>query len=308
MRLIIQGEMKDTYHTIIVGGGVAGMTAALYLKRAGIDVCLFEKEAPGGQIVRTSSIENYPGFEKIEGPELAMHMYNQLQNLGVPFLFEKVLSCEEKQESIEVRTEKATYQCTHLVLTVGRNPKHLGIPGEQELTGKGISWCAICDGPLYKNKEVAVIGGGRAALEETLYLSKMCSKVTLIHRRDGFRAENNLVEAVQNTPNVIVESNAKVKKFEGTEGHLSHLILEDEREIPVDGCFEFIGQEPGTQPFSNLDILDEEGYVVVNQNYETKKKNIYAGGDCIRKDLYQIITACSDGAVIAETILKKNPS
>lgn len=300
--------MKNRYHTIIIGGGVAGMTASLYLKRAGIDVCIFEKEAPGGQIIRTSSIENYPGFIQIEGSELAMNMYNQLTHLGVPFLFEEVISCKETNDSIEVETNRSTYQCDNLVITVGRNPKKLGIQGEQKLTGKGVSWCAICDGPLYKDKEVAVIGGGRAALEEAIYLSKMCSKVTLIHRRDGFRAENSLIEEIKKTPKIELRTNRNVQEFEEKEDHLASLRLDDGSHIEVAGCFEYIGQEPGTKPFLDLGILDQDGYITVNEHYETKKKNIYAGGDCIRKNLYQIITACSDGATIADNILKKSQS
>ena len=291
--------MKDEYQTIIIGGGVAGMTAALYLKRAGHSVAILEKEAPGGQITRTSEIENYPGILKIDGPELAFKMYEQVTTLEVPFIFQEVISLKLENDSILIDTKDHQFQCQNLILALGRNPKRLGIENEQKLSGKGISWCAVCDGPLYKNKEVAVIGGGRSAIEEALYLSKMCAKVTLIHRRDEFRAENTLVDELRNVSNIKLLTSNQATKFIEKEGRLYSLILE------VDGCFEFIGQEPSTKILKNLDVLDSEGYIEVDKNYQTKYPNIYAGGDCIKKDLYQIVTACADGARIAEQILKK---
>lgn len=297
--------MAEELNTIIIGGGVAGMTAALYLKRAGKKVIIYEKEAPGGQITRTATIENYPGMKQIEGPELAFQMYEQLTSLGVEFIFEEVIGIEQKDEKFIVKTNREEKVCENVVLALGRNPKKLGIKNEQKLSGKGISWCAICDGPLYRNKEVAVIGGGRAALEEAIYLSKMCAKVTLIHRRDEFRTENSLVEQVKSTKNIELLVPNQVTEFVEKEDKLEKLILKDGKELEVDGCFEFIGQEPSTNICQELDILDQEGYIEVNPNFETKIKNLYAGGDCIKKNLYQIITACADGAIIAEEILKK---
>lgn len=297
--------MENEYQTIIVGGGVAGMTAALYLKRAGQSVAILEKDAPGGQITRTSEIENYPGILKIDGPELAFKMYEQMTSLEVPFIFQEVTSLKLESDSILINTKDHQFRCQNLILALGRNPKKLEIENEQKLSGKGISWCAVCDGPLYKNKEVAVIGGGRSAVEEALYLSKMCSKVTLIHRRDEFRAENTLVDELRNASNINLLTPNQVLKFIEKEGRLYSLILEDGSELKVDGCFEFIGQEPSTKIIQNLDMLDSEGYIEVNKNYQTKYPNIYAGGDCIKKDLYQIVTACADGARIAEQILKK---
>lgn len=298
--------MEKGLNTIIIGGGVAGMTAALYLKRAGKEVVIFEKEAPGGQITRTATIENYPGIKKIEGPELAFQMYEQLTSLGVEFIFEEVTNIEKKEKNFSVKTSNKEIISENIVLALGRNPKKLGIKNEQKLSGKGISWCAICDGPLYRNKKVAVIGGGRAALEEALYLSKMCSDVTLIHRRDEFRTENSLVEQIELTKNIELEVPNQVVEFVEEEEKLKKLILEDGKEIIVDGCFEFIGQEPSTAICKNLNILDQDGYIKVNQNFETEIPNLYAGGDCIKKNLYQIVTACADGATIAEEILKKD--
>ena len=297
--------MENKYQTIIIGGGVAGMTAALYLKRAGQNVAIIEKEAPGGQITRTSSIENYPGILKIDGPELALTIYQQVTSLEVPFFFQEVTSLKVENDSILVDTKNQKFECENLVLALGRNPKRLEVENEQRLSGKGISWCAVCDGPLYKNKEVAVIGGGRSAIKEALYLSKMCSKVTLIHRRDEFRVEESLVEELRGIPNIELLVPNQVFKFTEKDGRLDSLLLEDGSELKVDGCFEFIGQEPSTKICENLKILDSEGYIEVDKNYQTKQPNIYAGGDCIKKDLYQIVTACADGVRIAEQILKK---
>lgn len=296
--------MEKMYHTIIIGGGVAGMTAALYLKRAGKSVLIFEKEAPGGQITRTATIENYPGIKKIDGPELAMNMYEQVMALDTEFSFQEVVEIKVENDIFIVKTMTTEVKAKNIVLALGRNPKKLGIKNEEKLSGKGISWCAICDGPLYRDKEVAVIGGGRAALEEAIYLSKMCSKVTLIHRRDGFRAEDSIIEEARSVDNIELLIPNQVTEFIEKEGKLESLKLEDGKILPIDGCFEFIGQEPSTTNFQSLNILDEEGYIIVNENYETKIKNLYAGGDCIKKNLYQIVTATADGAMIAEEILK----
>lgn len=299
--------MNKQYHTIIIGAGVAGMTAALYLKRAGINVLLIEKEAPGGQVIKTAKIENYPGILEIEGPELAMKMYEQVTKLEVPFLFEEVKIVEKNQEKITVTTSNEQLSCQNLVIATGREPRKLGIENEEKLTGKGISWCAICDGPLYWNKDVAVIGGGRAAVEEAIYLSKLCNKVTLIHRKDSFRAEEPLVDDLKSRSNIEVITPDTVVKFVPKEGKLDKLVLESGRELTVDGCFEFIGQVPMTEIFRPLGIVNPAtNYIEVDENLQTAIPNIYACGDCLDKDLYQIVTACSEGAIVADHILKED--
>lgn len=296
------------YNTVIIGSGVAGMTAAIYLARANISVCILEKEVPGGQITRTSTIDNYPGFMSIEGPELATNMYNQVMNLKVPYFYTEGLEIINLPDKKIVKTKDQELTCENIIIATGRSPRKLNVPNEERLTGHGISYCAICDGGLYRNKNVAVIGGGRAALEETLYLSKICNNVTLIHRRDEFRAEEELIDDVKSKDNITVLTDKVVEEFTSEDGKLSSVIVRNRdnnlEEIKVDGCFEYIGQIPNTENFRNLDILDQDGYVKVNENYETEIKNIYAIGDCIQKDLYQIITACNDGAVIASRIVK----
>lgn len=295
------------YNTVIIGSGVAGMTAAIYLARANISVCILEKEIPGGQVTRTSMIDNYPGFIDIEGPELATNMYQQVMNLGVPYYYTEGLEIINDSDKKIVKTKDREITCENIIIATGRSPRKLGIPNEEKLTGRGISYCAICDGSLYKNKNVAVIGGGKAALEESLYLSKICNSVTLIHRRDDFRAEEELLENVKLQPNIEILTNKIVTNFiEKDDKLFSIQITENDNieEISVDGCFEYIGQIPNTQNFQNLNILDSEGYIEVNENYETKIPGIYAIGDCIKKDLYQIITACNDGAIVANSISK----
>ena len=298
--------MNQHYHTIIIGAGVAGMTAALYLKRAGKKVLVIEKDAPGGQITRTSKIENYPGFVSIEGPELAFTMYEQLTNLEVEFAYSEVTSIKG-MTPYQVITDKEIYTSDYIILALGRKPRKLNVKNEEKLTGKGISWCAVCDGPLYKNKRVAVIGGGRSALEETIYLSKLCKEVTLIHRRDDFRADNELIDNVNSIENIQIITNAEVVEFKEKDGILDKIILTSKKQpiLEVDGCFEFIGQEPSTSFLKETINVDQEGYIEVDQEYQTSLPHVYACGDCLKKDLYQIINACSEGAIVANTILKQ---
>ena len=298
----------DKYDTIIIGSGVAGMTAALYLKRAGINILVIEKESPGGQITKTSKIDNYPGYISIEGVDLALNIFNQLTNIDVPYSFSKVVKIEKQENGYLVTTTDNSYLTDNIIIATGRTPRKLQVPNEKELSGKGISWCAVCDGPLYKNKDVCVIGGGVAALEETIYLSKICSNVTLIHRRDKFRANKETLNEVKSLPNVNILTNTTIKSFISTNNKLSAAIINNngkEESLPIDGCFEFIGQVPNTASFKDLNILDDEGYIEVDNNYQTNLKNIYACGDCVKKDLYQIIVASSEGAIVANKIIKK---
>ena len=293
------------YHTVIIGSGVAGMTAAIYLKRARKDICILENGVPGGQITLASSVENYPGFSSITGSDLALNIYNQVLNLGVTYKYTKANQVKVEDDSITVITDKEEIKCKNLIIATGRAPRKL----EVTLEDSGISFCATCDSSLYKDKKVAVVGGGTAALEEAIYLSKICNSVTLIHRRDTFSATDALVNDVKNTKNITILTNRTVKEFKVNDNKLSGIVLEDKQnnqeEITVDGCFEYIGQVPNTKIFENLDILDDKGYVNVDKNYQTKISGIYAAGDCVKKDLYQVVTACSEGAIAANNIIKQ---
>ncbi len=297
------------YHTVIIGSGVAGMTAAIYLKRARKDICILENGVPGGQITLASSVENYPGFSSITGSDLALNIYNQVLNLGVTYKYTKANQVKVEDDFITVITDKEEIKCKNLIIATGRAPRKLEVTLEDRLVGSGISFCATCDSSLYKDKKVAVVGGGTAALEEAIYLSKICNSVTLIHRRDTFSATDALVNDVKNTKNITILTNRTVKEFKVNDNKLSGIVLEDKQnnqeEITVDGCFEYIGQVPNTKIFENLDILDDKGYVNVDKNYQTKIPGIYAVGDCVKKDLYQVVTACSEGAIAANNIIKQ---
>lgn len=297
------------YHTVIIGSGVAGMTAAIYLKRARKDICILENGVPGGQITLASSVENYPGFSSITGSDLALNIYNQVLNLGVTYKYTKANQVKVEDDFINVITDKEEIKCKNLIIATGRAPRKLEVTLEDRLVGSGISFCATCDSSLYKDKKVAVVGGGTAALEEAIYLSKICNSVTLIHRRDTFSATDALVNDVKNTKNITILTNRTVKEFKVNDNKLSGIVLEDKQnnqeEITVDGCFEYIGQVPNTKIFENLDILDDKGYVNVDKNYQTKIPGIYAVGDCVKKDLYQVVTACSEGAIAANNIIKQ---
>lgn len=297
------------YNTVIIGSGVAGMTAAIYLKRARKDICILESGVPGGQITLASSVENYPGFSSIAGADLALNIYNQVLSLGVTYKYTKATEVKIEEDNITVVTNDEEIKCKNLIIAVGRSPRKLEVKQEDRLVGSGISFCATCDSSLYKDKKVAVIGGGTAALEEAIYLSKICSNVTLIHRRDVFNATDALVNDVKNAKNINILTNRKVVEFKTDNNKLSGIVLEDnnnnKQEIKVDGCFEYIGQVPNTKIFEELNILDDKGYVNVNEKYQTNISGIYAIGDCIKKDLYQVVTACSEGAIVANNIIKQ---
>lgn len=284
---------------IIIGAGPAGMNAALYLKRAGIDVVLIEKEVPGGEMLKTNKIENYLGFESIDGGELALKMSKQIKDLGIKIMKDKVLKVTKNDKFI-VETEKEKLEADYVIVATGRTPRKLGLRGEDVLTGKGISYCAVCDGAFYRGKEVAVIGGGDAALTEALYLSDLCAKVYVVVRRD-LRASEVLQSRVKSKENIIVLKNVNVSKLDFDE-RLSSIILDDGKTLPVSGMFIAIGGTPQLNFLDDLDVMMKNGYIVTNDKMESSVKGLYAAGDVRYKDYYQIVTAVSDGAVAALSI------
>ncbi len=284
---------------IIIGAGPAGMNAALYLKRAGIDAILIEKEVPGGEILKTNKIENYLGFESIDGGELALKMSKQIKDLGIKIIKDKVLKVI-KNDKFVVEMEKEKLEADYVIVATGRTPRKLGLRGEEELTGRGVSYCAVCDGAFYRGKEVAVIGGGDAALTEALYLSDLCSKVYVVVRRD-LRASEVLQNRVKEKENIIVLKNVNVSKLDYDES-LSSIILDDGKTLPVSGMFIAIGGTPQLNFLDDLDVMMKNGYIVTNDKMESSVKGLYAVGDVRYKDYYQIVTAVSDGAVAALSI------
>ena len=291
-------------NTVIIGSGIAGMSAAIYLKRADIDFVIIESSAPGGQILRTSTIENYPGFKQIDGPEFAINVYKQLNNLDVKYIYDEVIEIINNNVDKIIKTSNQEIICKNVIIATGRTPRRLGIENEEKFTGKGISYCALCDGNLYKNKDVAIIGAGNSAFEESLYLSKICNKVTIIARNDVFRADDILVDKVKNTKNIEILTKKEVKEIIGNE-KLEQIILNDGTKLDISGLFIYIGQHTNIKPYEKLNITNEYGYINVNNKMETNIPSIYACGDCINKELYQIITAASEGAIAANQIIKK---
>ena len=294
--------MKLDYDVIVVGSGPAGITSAIYLKRANINVCIMEKSAPGGQLNKSSTIENYPGFEKITGPELAYNFYEQILKLDIPFINEEVIKIEDKTSYKIVETNKKTYACKGIILALGRKPRSFDNKNVSLLEGKGVSYCSLCDGPLFKNQDVSIIGGGNSALEEALYLSDICKSVTIINRRDVLRGDKILVNKILNKKNINILYNSEVVEFNKKDDFLESLLINTNgklNKLDVKACFIFIGYVPATDFLSNLDILDEKGYIKTDKNLKTDIPFIYACGDTINKQVYQIVTATGEGAVSA---------
>lgn len=300
--------MKNNYDTVVIGSGVAGMTAALYLKRSGLEPLIIEKSAPGGQINRSALVENYPGFKNIDGPTLAGNIFEQVNNLGISYKNGDVKEIINKGNIKQIILENEIIEAKTIIIATGRQPKEIGLQNEKSLTGRGISWCAICDGYFFKDKEVAVVGGGDSAFEETLFLSGICKKVYLIHRRDTFKASNYLQEKVNSLENVEFILNSNIKEIKEENDKLSGIIIEnnlkESKELKVSGLFIYIGSVPATDSFKKLNILNEQGYIIVDKNYETNIKGIYACGDVIDKSLYQLTTAVGDASTAAYNLKK----
>ena len=282
------------YDVLIIGCGVAGMTAAIYLKRSGISCAIFESSMPWGQIVSNDKIENYPGFSSVSGSDLAISILNQVKELEIPVIFEKVEKVIDNQEVKEVVTDKNTYTSSKIIIATGRKSKKLNVLFEDKYLNHGLSFCAVCDGNLYKDKDVVVIGGGDSAFESANYLSHLAKSVTLLHRREEFRAKKSLVDKVENLDNVSFVL-GEVVSFLG-EDNLTGIKLKDERVIDCDAVFVCIGQIPNTEFLSDLNILSKDSYIEVDNNFETKIKGIYAIGDCVFKPHYQIVIAMSEAA------------
>lgn len=294
--------MKLDYDVIVVGSGPAGITSAIYLKRANINVCVMEKSAPGGQLNKSSTIENYPGFEKITGPELAYNFYEQILKLNIPFINEEVIEIEDKASYKIIKTNKKTYTCKGVILALGRKPRSFDNKNVSLLEGKGVSYCSLCDGPLFKNQDVSIIGGGNSALEESLYLADICKSVTIINRRDVLRGDKMLVDKVLKKDNINILYNSEVVEFNKQDDFLESLTINTNgklNKLEVKACFIFIGYVPATDFLNNLDILDEKGYIKTDKNLKTDIPFIYACGDTINKEVYQIVTATGEGAVSA---------
>ena len=292
------------YDLIIIGMGIGGITAGIYAKRAGLNVLMFEKGAPGGMLQKIDKIENYPGFSEISGPDLAMDLFNQVKKVGVPFKFEEVLDVEIADEVKKIITKNEIYEAKNVIIATGRTPKYLGLDNEKDYLGRGLSTCASCDGNFYKGEDVAVVGSGNSALQESLYLSKIVNKVYLLHRGINFKGDEALVDKVKNTPNIEIIDGVSVKKINEESGKINSVTLSNENTINVKGVFIYIGYKPDTDMFKKLDITNINGDIIVGENFETDIGGLYAIGDCAKKGVYQLVTAASDGCIAVSDIEK----
>lgn len=295
------------YDIIIIGAGPAGLTAAIYAGRANKKVLVLEAKTYGGQIINTPDIENYPVEEHISGFDFATKIYNQAKNLGAEIVFEKVIEIKDLGKEKEVVTNKNTYKTKTIILATGLENRKLGLSNEDELVGKGISYCATCDGAFYRKKTVAVVGGGNTALEDALYLSNLVEKVYLIHRRDEFRGEETTVNKLKEKDNVEFIYNSNVTKLNANEKLESIEVTNKEESIKtinVDGLFVAVGRIPENQNFAKVINLDESGYIVAGENCHTNVDGIFVAGDNRVKEVRQLVTATSDGAIAAIEAIK----
>lgn len=291
------------YDSIIVGAGPSGLTAAIFLRRSNKKILVLEANFYGGQIVNTPKIENYPTYENISGYDFATKLYNQAKNLGTKIKYERVVEIKNYDDYKEVITNKETYKTKTIILATGSENRHLGVEREKELTGKGVSYCATCDGPFYHGKDVAVIGEKNAALEEAIYLSDIVKKVYLIVRKDSFNADDILVEKVNDIKNIEVLFKTNIKSLNG-EKVLKSITLNDDKDIEVSALFIAVGRVPENENFKNVIKVDDKGYIVANDNCHTNVDGIFASGDNRVKSLRQLVTATSDGAIAANEVIK----
>lgn len=287
---------------IVIGGGAAGMTAALYAKRSGKSVKIFEKESFGGQIANSPKVENFPSIKEISGLELSNNMFEQIMDLGVEFECEDVLEVKKENDCFTVTTDYNTYLAKAVIIAAGVKHRTMGIEREEELVGKGVSYCAVCDGAFYKGKDVAVIGDANTALQYTLMLSDICNKVYLCMLFDKFFADHTLVNRLNDRNNIIVTKEISLKEFLGKDEltglKFEHTQTNEPFSINCDAVFIAIGQVPNNERYSNLVDIDERGYIV-STDTTTKTPGLYVAGDCRTKHVRQLTTAVGDGAIAA---------
>lgn len=300
--------MQESYDVVIIGAGPAGIAAAIYASRGNLNCAIIEKEMPGGQVNKTSIVENYPGYTKISGPELVEKFYEQLNSLKIKQIFSEVTDIEVNKDNkiLKLKNGKAL-EAKAVILAMGRKPKKMTSEHYDKLEGKGISYCSLCDGNLYKNQDVSIVGSGNSALEEALYLSKICKSVTVLCRSEKLKGDPVLIDRIEKTKNIKTLYNTSIEDFNGEDGILHSLTLNEngkKTKLETKACFIFIGYEPATEFLKELNILDENGYINVDSEYRTKINGIYAAGDVVKKEAFQIVTSVSDGALAAVTAIK----
>lgn len=294
------------YDLIIVGMGIGGVTAGIYAKRGNLNVLIIDKGMPGGMLNNIEKVSNYPGLINIKGGEFANLLFEQVKDLEIPYKFETVTEIKVINNKKVVVTDKNEYEAERVIIATGTKPKYLGLDNEKDLLGRGISTCATCDGAFYKDKDVAVVGSGSSALQESLYLANVCHKVYLLNRKDKFKGEKILEKKVKEKDNMEIIYNVNIKEYHENEGKIESIVLDNNQKLDVSGVFIYIGYKPNTDYLQNLNILDEQGYVKVDEHFMTDIEGIYAIGDAIKKDIYQLVTAASDAINAVSSIIKIN--
>ncbi len=295
------------YDVIIIGAGPAGMTAAIYTQRANLKTMIIEKSAPGGYMVNTYEVENYPGFGRVSGFEISEKMFNHVMELGVEYQYGDIASIVDKGAHKEVHTsDGSVYTTKTVVVGTGTNPRELGAPGEKKFTSKGISYCAVCDGAFYKGKDVIVLGGGNSALDEAIYLTGMDASVTIVNILDSLQAHKSTVEKAKANEKIDFLLAHEVVSFNGDDAlksvTLKNLNTEETFEMAIDGVFMFIGLVPNSAIVKDLGITNDQGYIEADANMRTAIPGVFAIGDVINKSLRQIVTATNDGAIVSQSV------
>ncbi|MBS4178414.1 thioredoxin-disulfide reductase [Lederbergia citrea] len=297
---------EKLYDVIIIGAGPAGMTAAVYTSRANLSTLMIERGVPGGQMANTEDVENYPGFDHILGPELSTKMFDHAKKFGAEYAYGDIKEVVDGEEFKTVKAGNKEYKARAVIITTGAEYRKMGIPGENDLTGRGVSYCAVCDGAFFKGKELVVVGGGDSAVEEGVFLTRFAEKVTIVHRRDELRAQKILQDRAFANEKVDFIWNHTVKEINGESGKVGSVTLVstengEEKNFKTDGVFIYIGMDPLTEPFAQLGITNEAGYIETNENMETRVPGIFAAGDVRDKLLRQIVTATGDGSIAAQS-------
>ncbi|MBX0357478.1 thioredoxin-disulfide reductase [Halobacillus sp. Nhm2S1] len=294
------------YDVIIAGAGPAGMTAAVYTSRANLDTLMIERGIPGGQMANTEDVENYPGFESILGPDLSNKMFDHAKKFGAEYAYGDIKEVVDGKEYKTVKAGNKEYKARAVIVTTGAQYKELGVKGEKELGGRGVSYCAVCDGAFFRDKELVVVGGGDSAVEEGVYLTRFASKVTIVHRRDELRAQKILQDRAFDNDKIDFIWDTVVKSINEKDGKVGSVTLHnkktgEEYDFDTNGTFIYIGMIPLSTPFESLGITNEQGYIETDENMETKVPGVFAAGDIREKELRQIVTATGDGSIAAQS-------
>ncbi|WP_073201053.1 thioredoxin-disulfide reductase [Gracilibacillus kekensis] len=296
---------EKMYDVIIAGAGPAGLTAAVYTSRANLDTLMLERGIPGGQMANTEDVENYPGYDHILGPDLSTKMFDHSKKFGAEYAYGDIKEVIDHGDYKTVVAGSKEYKTKALIITTGAQYKKIGVPGEEELGGRGVSYCAVCDGAFFKGKELIVVGGGDSAVEEGVYLTKFAEKVTIVHRRDQLRAQKILQDRAFKNEKIDFIWDTIVKSINEKDGKVGSVTLYDknkgeEYDRAIDGTFIYIGMVPLSEPFKSLGITNEEGYIPTNEKMETNVPGVFAAGDIREKELRQIVTATGDGSIAAQ--------